>query len=269
LKHIFGTKQDTIFANEAPQFAALRFGNSIFETMLLRNGQLQFPDLHIQRLHKSLQLLQWESPFAGGEMLPENIIAKLASENGCLLLARVRLHVFPLGNGIYGTGSDTSGFLLECTPLAEANTVWNESGLLLGLSTGATKSTDSFANLKSGSCLVYATAKKQATSLGWDDAIIVNSHGRLAETTTANLFWVKSSKVHTPPLSEGCVAGTTRLRVMQRFDVKELPLTEAELQGADEVFVTNAVKGVNWVRAIGTSTYSHQVVKEIAYSLHI
>jgi branched-chain amino acid aminotransferase len=66
------------------------------------------------------------------------------------------------------------------------------------------------------------------------------------------VFWVKNGIIYTPPLSEGGIAGVARRFLMEAlpaagFRVEEALLSVAELESADEIFLTNAVRGVRYV----------------------
>lgn len=87
------------------------------------------------------------------------------------------------------------------------------------------------------------------------EPLLINSHGELAEGATANLFWVRGGAVYTPHAEAGCLPGITRRVVLERARAAGLPVHEgffpaAALGGADEAFLTNAVRGVQPVVAL-------------------
>jgi branched-chain amino acid aminotransferase len=84
----------------------------------------------------------------------------------------------------------------------------------------------------------------------------------------ANIFWIKNQMVHTPPLSEGGVAGVTRKFLLQKlpgagYTVNEKELTVDDLLSADEIFLTNAVRGIRIVGKVRDQNYSSAITKEI------
>jgi branched-chain amino acid aminotransferase len=100
--------------------------------------------------------------------------------------------------------------------------------------------------------LIYVLASKYAAANHLDDALIMNQFGRLAETTSSNVFWIKNGVISTPPLTEGPVAGIMREVVMELVSKKALLLQERELtidelMVADECFLTNALNGITSV----------------------
>jgi branched-chain amino acid aminotransferase len=100
------------------------------------------------------------------------------------------------------------------------------------------------------------------------DVIFLNAFGRICESAIANIFMIKNNKIYTPPLSEGCVAGTTRRWMLERFSLKRYEVIEKKLSvdsllNADEFFLTNSIHPVRWVHKFQEKTYANEKVKEI------
>ena len=95
---------------------------------------------------------------------------------------------------------------------------------------------------------------------GADEALFHNTKGELCEGTTSNVFLVNGGRVLTPPLSSGCLPGTTRARVITLcctlgIPVAEETLTPVDLAAAAEVFTTSATRGVVPVRSVDRAAY--------------
>src|SRR5690606_32293995 len=121
--------------------------------------------------------------------------------------------------------------------------------------------------LKTCAALPYTIAAQQATARGWNDALILNHQHRIIESAIANIFWVKDEQLYTTPLSEGCIAGVMRRHLLTASAkmgilIQEIPLTQKELHQADEVFLTNAIRRMKWVKEIADSVYSHSFTRE-------
>jgi branched-chain amino acid aminotransferase len=130
------------------------------------------------------------------------------------------------------------------------------------------KTTDRFANLKSASFLPYALAARAARKNKWTDALLLNSFGRVADSSIANVFLIKDGRIKTPALSEGCVDGVLRRWLLEKlpawnYKVEETTVSTAELVNADEVFLTNSVRGIRWVGALEEKMYSYALTSEI------
>jgi branched-chain amino acid aminotransferase len=102
-----------------------------------------------------------------------------------------------------------------------------------------------------------------------NDALILNQHDRICDSTIANVFWVKDNKIFTPPLNEGCVAGVMRKKVLElairNSDhlMQEAVLTQEILLQADEVFLTNAITGIRWVKECRGKVYKNTISGKI------
>ncbi len=128
--------------------------------------------------------------------------------------------------------------------------VWIAEGLSPGV----------FARHKTCSALVYVEARRRARALGYDDALLEDGEGGLAEASAANLFAVLDGRIVTPPTRLPLLPGIARRRVMEIAPggVEERPIFPTDLDQASELFLTNSVYGVVPVieartRAIGTS----------------
>ena len=112
---------------------------------------------------------------------------------------------------------------------------------------------------------------ERAHQQGYDDALLVNEKGELAECTSANIFIVRASKVQTPPLTSGCLPGVTRevlLEIAPQAGVKieEESVTVDDLSSADEVFISSTTREIAPVGMI-SPRWSHNVPGEISMAL--
>jgi branched-chain amino acid aminotransferase len=247
---------------------AFRYGIGVFETMLVQNGQIRLGSYHWQRLFAGMKQLYFEVPVLFTAAMLEAEVLRTVKRNNLSAYCRVRLQVYAGGGGIFGEGTQKPLYVIECYSLPEDNVLLNNNGLIVGVATNVTKCTDSLSNLKSANGLVYATAARQAKHNKWNDALVYNTQGYIIESAIANLFWVKEGKVYTPPLTDGCVAGVMRRYIIEQMpDVGERSLTLSELLLADEVMLTNAIKGVRWVSNIDDKRYGCEAIKRIFATL--
>ncbi len=244
---------------------AFRYGNGLFETMLVQNGHIRLAHAHWQRLFGGLAQLGYVvPPLFTPAMLQEQVL-RTVRRNGWQQLCRVRLQVFGGNGGIFGPDEPQLHYLIECYPLQEHDVTLNINGLVVGVATGLAKSTDMLCNLKTANALVYATAARQARQNKWNDALVLNQYGRITDSVVANVFWVRDGVVYTPPLPEGCIAGVMRGALLQKVgSIVEKPFDPAELTLATEVFLTNAIRGVRWVARTGDTDYVYGIAKEMA-----
>lgn len=243
---------------------AFRYGYGLFETMLIKDGKIALAQYHWVRLQAGLKALHLELPKLLTIAVLEEEVLKTVRKNKLEQLCRVRLQLYADDGGLFDGKSQKPQYIIECYPLEEHMYQLNEAGLVMGIAEGLVKANDSIANHKTTNALVYALAAQQAKENKWNDGLILNSAGNIIETTIANIFWIKDNLIYTPPLSEGCISGVMRRYIMEHTEVVEQLLTPDVLKHADGVFISNAIRRIKWVAAIGDNTYSKNAVVTFA-----
>lgn len=246
----------------------LRYGDGLFETIRYSGAQLQFVDEHFARLWKGLQILKFEIPrHFTPDKLQEEVMA-LLQKNGHNSMARVRITVCRGDGGLYDAVNRFPNYFIQSWELPEGNGAWNSNGLVTGIYDEVRKSADILSNLKHNNYLPYVMAALHAKEQKWNDAILLNNHGNICDTTIANIFLVKNGQLFTPPLGEGCVAGILRKHLLQHLPAMHIPvfekqITPALLTEADEVFLTNSIYNIRWVQQIGDAMYGNTLTRKI------
>jgi branched-chain amino acid aminotransferase len=241
---------------------AVRYGDGLFETMKVNQGRIQLSGWHFERLFKGLELLQFECPSYFTPAYLEDKILQLAHRNGHSNLARVRLMIFRGNGGLYDSVSHFPHHVIQSWSLPPANHQFNENGLVLGIHRTAHKTMDVLANTKSNNYLPYVLGSLEVKKEKWNDAVVLNAAGRIADCTIANLFIVKDGVLRTAAATEGPVLGIMRRFILdycirEGLPVEETGLTEADLLKADEIFLTNTSYGIRWVGRLGEKLFSN------------
>jgi branched-chain amino acid aminotransferase len=244
---------------------SFRYGDGLFETLKVKNGRIGLENYHFERLMAGVRLLGFEPPstFTPRQLAGE--ILDLCEKNGHSNLARVRLVVFRGDGGLHDPIDPLPHYIIQSGLLAAGAGEFNKNGLVLDIFPDGRKACDAFSNLKSNNYLVYVMAALHARKNQLDDCLVLNTRDRIADSSIANLFYSKDGKIFTPPLSEGCVAGVMRqcltdLLPKTGFTLIEKTTTAEDLQNAEGVFLTNAIRGIQWVRSFqGTTSYSNSL----------
>lgn len=246
----------------------MRYGDGLFETMKMQNGKIIFANEHFARLWKGLLTLQFDIPkHFTPEKLTEEITA-LAVKNKHEKAARLRLTIIRGNGGLYDAVNHKPNYLIETWPLPDNSSTLNTNGLVLGIYNDVKKSCDALSNIKHNNYLPYVMAALYAKKQQWNDAVILNTNGAICETTIANIFFIKDSIVYTPALSEGCVAGIIRQELIifiknNNYTVTQTAITQNDLADADEVFITNAIYNIRWIKNIDNKQYSNLLTQKI------
>jgi branched-chain amino acid aminotransferase len=118
------------------------------------------------------------------------------------------------------------------------------------------------------SAINYVLAGIFARDNHFDSVVLYNEAGNICETFNANIFIISDGVVQTPPLSEYCLDGVMRQYIINQMKVLGIPyseqvITEDDLKNADEVFLSNASKGIVWVESFEQSNYQFNQTFEL------
>jgi branched-chain amino acid aminotransferase len=246
---------------------AFRYGDGVFETIRLIGGEACFTRRHLERLMAGVQQLHLRLPAGFITLSLTDWCRKLAQANQ-IKSGRIRLSVFRTDGGNYRPDSNEAAWLMELEPLDVPTYTLNTEGLVIDLYQELRKPVSKLANIKSSNAVLYVLAAIHARDQQMDDCILLNQQGNVIEATASNLFAVKNGVLYTCPLSEGCVAGVMRAEVMalaqaNRIAVYEVPLPMSVLLNSDEVFLTNAIRGIQWVSAYRQKRYTYDTSKRL------
>jgi branched-chain amino acid aminotransferase len=237
----------------------------IFETMRIINNKILHADHHFKRFVDGLGALRFIiSPNLNAAYLTECIM-ELCKNNGHEKAARVRLVVFQ--DEDISSGSGELKFLIESWELNDEY-IFNEEGLIIAVYPHATKQANDLSLYKTTGYFPYRHAAEYAREHQLDDCLLLNTYKRICDSSISNIFWIKDQVVHTPPLSEGCIDGAMRKHLLQNlpgagFTIKEEQLSIATLLSADEVFLTNVIRGIRPVKQFQKAGYSNTFTREI------
>ncbi|MFD2162904.1 aminotransferase class IV [Paradesertivirga mongoliensis] len=250
-----------------------RYGDGLFESMRYMNGKLQYAELHAQRLQRGMATLKLE----GFKKISADFLRKKVDElvrrNSCGQNARVRLTVFRDSDGLYSPTGNQFAYTLELSSSDESSYIHAAKGLIVDVYDEVTKPVNTLANLKTCNSLVYVMAGIYRKQKSLDEVFILNSNGFLCEAMSANVFVVFKKKIYTPALSEGCIAGVMRSVTMQLAKDNKMEVIEAQinpdiLNEAEEVFLTNATRGIQWVMGFNNKRYFNEVAKDLQEKLN-
>lgn len=254
----------------SPDNRSFRYGEGLFETMRKTERGIPLWQRHIERLEAGMQLLDMSFPphYEADELYQD--IEKLCQKNGITSDARIRLTCFKGDGGLWEPPNEFH-VIIQCWPITSAE--FNVNGLDLGLFTKSYKSCDVLSGIKSNNYLLYALAAQEAKQQKYNEAMVLNQHRRVADTTIANVFFIKNNVIHTPGLTEAPVAGVMRAHLLAQlpnhgWHVEEGSYTAEDIEAAEEVFLTNAIHGIRWVKSfrnaqylnLNTSRIYHQVI---------
>ena len=242
-----------------PESRGLRYGEGVFETIKVKNDKVYFLSDHFQRLEQGLHALHLQLPGFLDRQKLEELILKLAVKNGHTT-ARIRLMCWRKDGGLYDVVSDVCDYSIQSYALPVEYEV-NSNGLDLCIFDAVKKSIDLLSNVKHNNFLIYSLAARYAQEKKCNDALVLNQHNDICDSSIANIFWIKDGNIFTNPLTDGPIAGVMRKQLLQQLPSLGFPITEkscsaTELMEADEVFLSNVIRGCRWVKQLGDKQFS-------------
>jgi branched-chain amino acid aminotransferase len=239
---------------------SLRYGDGLFETMYWDGQQIRNEDFHLDRLFHGLHVLKFDVTGGFSRKFISEEIKKLCENNTPEAKARVRLNVFREDGSVLLPTLNKPLFIIESDVYPEPN----DTPLRLTLFEGEKKYAGILSNLKTNNYLLNILAIQHAKENGFDDALFLNSRGNICEASSSNLFMVQKGVLFTPALSQGCVAGTKRRELLEvlpglGFQIEETIITKDMVFEMEEVFLTNAVRGIRSVICIDNTYYSREL----------
>jgi branched-chain amino acid aminotransferase len=235
----------------SPGQVGLLSGWGVFTTIKVIDGVLFAFERHWARMSRDAALMRVALPAGAGRV--ESNLMRLVEKNAAFL-STLRVNVVRNRGGIFeGPGivrpSDVIAFTADIKQ-------WGES-VKLDYVRQARHSASMFSGTKILAWGMNLTMLEDAQSRGFDEVILLNERDEVAECTSANIFAAKGGEVWTPPLSAGCLPGITRELLLSQarvpgLRVVEKTLTPAELESADEVFISSTTRDLLPVSMIGS-----------------
>lgn len=214
------------------------YGFGLFETMRAYRNNIVYFQEHLERIEKSCKLIRIKFPYTLNRL--KKLIQETLKING-FSDAYVRL---TLGNS--GSGTDTAIIVKKYKPYTAQK---YRQGFCGCLSRFKQNEGSFFSRMKTANYLLFQLAYLEAKEKGFDEAVILNNRGLIAESSRANIFLVKDKEIFTPALECGCLDGITRkavfdLATKHNIKIYEGNFTIPDLYQANEAFLTNSLMGL-------------------------
>jgi branched-chain amino acid aminotransferase len=217
-----------------PSDRGLLLGDGVFETLRAAGGRPLHAERHFARLREGAAFL--DIPVRFSETVLYDALCTLAARQGGEAALRLTLTRGPARRGVLPPPSPAATCLITASPLPP---VLPPARVVIAQVTRRNEQSP-LSRLKTLNYLDNILARQEAERRGADDALLLNTQGRLAEASAANLFVRMRGDLFTPPVSEGALPGIARALLLEAGAV-ERPIGTADLRGADGAFLTNAL----------------------------
>jgi branched-chain amino acid aminotransferase len=233
----------------SPGQAGLFNGWGVFTTLRIDGGQPFAFERHWARLERDARRIDLPLPLSREAALQSvlRMIEANRVESGC---ARVYFIYNKIGFWKSTEPLPVVDFLAYTTDLPDRG-----AAVRLAIAEHGRHAAHPLSGTKVTSWLQNVWSVHRAAQRGFDEVILLNERGEVAECTAANLVVCRNGEARTPPLSSGCLAGVTREILLEQapawgVTLLEAPLTRADLEAADEIFLTSTTRQVQPVQAI-------------------
>lgn len=242
----------------------LLYGDGVFEGIRAYNGRIFKLDEHIDRLYNSAKIIMLDIPISKEEF--KKAIITTCKENG-MMNGYIR-PVVTRGSGTLGLApwkcEKPNYFVIADTIKLYPDEMYEKGMEIITVNTRRNIPAAFNPIVKSLNYLNNIMAKIEAHIAGFEEAIMLNHEGYVAECTGDNIFIINYGQMHTPPISAGALPGITRNTVIELakedgVETTEKNFTLAEMYIAGEAFITGTAAEVVAVvkidgRTIGDGT---------------
>ena len=249
------------------------YADGFFETIRCISGEFPLFHLHYGRIIKSADAYKMELPDWMQEDELLSLLKDLYTKSFISNDARIRLTIYRDGDGRFTPKTNFATAVASIESIEGVGYELNEKGIAIGLYQDLAKTPSRISNFKNLHSQLYVQAGKYAKEHGLEDVLILNDFNQLIEATSSNIFLVLNGALHTPKLESGPVGGVMRAAIINLaielgIKVYECNLEAHELIKADEVFLTNAVRGIQWVASFRTKRYFNKTASMLVDELN-
>lgn len=244
------------------------YGDGLFESVRIMNGKPINVENHINRLVEGAKVLKMRIPTFLTTSFFETKIQELVDLSEIKEGGKCRISLDRASGGTYFPETNELNFFIEVYPYDANYFELNSKGIEVDLYTDLKKQKNFLSNFKTKNALLYIMSAITAKEKGLDDLLITNERGSILESSNSNLFLVSNGVLYTPSLDEGCLAGTMRMQIINLalkngIKVYECSVLPQNLLAADEIFLTNAIRGISWVGGYRTKRYFNVVARRM------
>jgi branched-chain amino acid aminotransferase len=253
----------------------LKYGDALFETIRVVNNKIYFWEDHYLRLMSSMRILRMQIPMSFTmEYLEAQIIETIAAnayENNAV---RIRLTVFRNDGGLYCPKTNEVSFIIEATTLDTNFYTLNDAFYEVELFKDFYVNIDMLSTLKTNNKILNVVGSVFAKENNYDNCILLNNNKMVVEALNGNIFMVIGSTIKTPPKSDGCLNGILRKKLieiigkLETYTLEESSISPFDLQKADELFITNAIMGIQPISKYRKKEYSTIVASDLIGKLN-
>lgn len=253
---------------------AFLYGDAVFETVKIMDSKVLFLEDHYFRLMSSMRVIRMEIPMNFTMEYLEEQILTLAKSKNLAISSRGRITVYRNDGGYYLPQDNTVSFLISVEGLATALYSINQKEYIVDLYTDFYVAKQLLSSIKTTNKIINITASIFANENGLDNCLLLNDSKNVIEALQGNLFMLKGNTLTTPPVSEGCLNGVMRKQILElarkiaNLEVVEAIISPFDLQKANELFITNVIKGIQPITKYRKKEFTTEFASKLVRNLN-
>jgi len=251
------------------------FGDAVFETVKIIDNKILFSEDHYFRLMASMRILRMEIPMNFTLEFFESEILNAVNTQSLGTSARARLTVYRKDGGFYLPETNEIDYIITVSGIENPLYEIEKKNYEVDIYKDFVITKQLLSTIKSTNKAINIIGSIYAHENGLDNCILLNDEKNVVEALNGNLFMLKDGILSTPPISEGCLNGIMRKQVLalaktlNTIEVKETPISPFDLQKADELFITNVIKGIQPVTKYRKKEFQTNMSETLTQKLNV
>ena len=272
MQDLFVNNNGAVIPNKGATIAAgnrsYLYGDGLFESIRILNGKPINMENHFNRMVEGAKAIKMRFPSFFTVEFFEDKVKELISLSGIKEGGKCRISLDRALGGTYIPETNEISYFIEVYPYESNFFELNSKGYEVDIYRDIKKQKNFLSNFKTKNGLLYVMTAIAAKEKGLDDYLLINEKDAVIESSNSNLFVVSNGVLYTPSLEDGCLAGTMRMQVINLaiahgIKVYECAILPQNLLAADEIFLTNAIRGIVWVGGYRTKRYFNTLGRKI------
>jgi len=250
------------------------YGDGVFETLKIVNQKVLFLEDHYFRLMASMRIVRMEIPMNFTMEYFENQIINTVIANQCSDSARARITVYRNEGGYYLPETNQISFIIQATSLSTSSYSYEVIPYEVDLYKDFYIAKQLLSTLKTTNKIIHVTGSIFAKENGFQNCLLLNDEKNVVEALQGNIFMLMDGKLITPPVTDGCLNGILRKKIIslaksiENIEMVEASISPFDLQKAEELFITNVIKGIQPITKYRKKEYTTNVAKQLTEKLN-
>ncbi|SKB66752.1 aminotransferase class IV [Maribacter arcticus] len=252
----------------------LQWGDAVYEELRVVSGEVIFLEEHYLRLMSSMRILRMEIPMNFTMEFMEEEILKTVLKEGLKVTKRVKFTVFRNSENDDALANNSISYIVTTSILSNPFYILEENEYEVELFKDFYKNASMLSNLDTTNKILNVVGRIYAQENDYNDCLVLNEQKQVIESLNGNIFLIQKNVIKTPPLTDGCLNGILRKKVieiiskLEDYELQELSISPFELQKADELFTINAIDGIISITKYRKKVYSNFVAKNLIGKLN-